>query len=560
VSGVRGEVGLSRRSFLSRAARIGAAAGLASPLDLISTPSARARACISPVFRNSLSVSPFTEQVLGAGVALTDGVHVAKTVQEVQRLYNLRGATEVYARIGTLKVNGDNNAGNAESGWARGLDRARLARELGLPFNPELGLFAAYGDAATYQEPPDFSDYPSIRLPGRWTDLTIEQMLPQMREYGALVARQVLSTGVRVDYWDIGNEVENGIAGVTVIPLFPDNRYKAPDNVDPQIGLMSVPTLVAMPDPERIAWCQAHLWPYVGKLLAAAAEGIRSVHPSARFSTHISGFGHKTPAVQLAFWQAVKDVGYFPDLFGTSYYPTSGKSTDGAIDTVAFIKGVAAGVRQKFGRHLFIAEYGYPSALMPPPYPFNDTVSGYPQTPQGQHDFTRDLVIWGITEGWLSGLRPWAPDYCTNSAWAPMAWFTQSGVTATPKPAFAAVEEALEKLGLCSAVTSGRLELDLRGIRRGGRDVQLALRMSAGSISGLTIELRRGRHLIARTRARGVASRWHEVVLHPRRRLPAGRYTLLVLHEQRILIRKPARVAKHGTRLRLVQRTLAGSR
>ena len=166
--------------------------------------------------------------------------------------------------------------------------------------------------APSYQQPPDFSDYPSIRVPGVWTSLRLEQMLPIMRQYGALVAKQILGTGVTVNYWDLGNEVESGVAGVTVRPLFPDSSYQPPDNVDPQIGAMSTATLVAMPESERIAWSKKHLWPYVGKLLRATAEGIRSVDRAARFSTHISDFGQRTPNVQVAFWEKLRVRGLPP--------------------------------------------------------------------------------------------------------------------------------------------------------------------------------------------------------------------------------------------------------
>ncbi len=434
---------VSRRTLLAQGLSTGAvlAAPGFSALDAVAK--AVSPACGVPSFRNSLSISPFAETVL-ASCALTDGASTARTLPELQHLFNRHGATETYMRIATLK---HDNQGDDELGWARGLDRARLSRKLGMPFNPELGLWAQYGDGSYYQQPPNFRDYPSIRVPGPWTALKLEQMLPIMRQYGELVARQILGTGVRVNYWDLGNEVESGVAGVTVRPLFPDNSYKPPNNVDPQIGKMTTAELISMPESERIAWSQKHLWPYVGQLLRATAEGIRSVDHSARFSTHISGFGQRTPAVQVAFWESCKSVGYLPHLLGSSYYPTDGKSTLGPLNTLAFMKDIALDLHRRFGRQLFIAEYGYPSATMPPPYPFNDTVSGYPQTPAGQAAFTHDFVAWGVKQGVLAGLRPWAPDYCTSSGWEPMSWFTLKGKLGRSKPALRAVQRVVGKRG-----------------------------------------------------------------------------------------------------------------
>src|SRR5262249_51236712 len=150
-----------------------------------------------------------------AGVLFTDGQRRARSVRGLQELFVAHGATEVYARIATLRVTGI-ASGGAEMGWARGLERAKLAADLGLPFNPELGLFARYGDSLNYQQPPDFADYPDIKLPGPWFTLTIDQMADALRQYGELVARQILATGARVEHWDIGNEVDYGVAGVAI--------------------------------------------------------------------------------------------------------------------------------------------------------------------------------------------------------------------------------------------------------------------------------------------------------------------------------------------------------
>ena len=384
----------------------------------------QARGAPPAPFRASLSVSPFSEAVLKV-TPLTDGVATARTLEQLQRLYIRHGATEVYARIATRRVAPQDRI--AEHGWARGLERARFAKAMGLPFNPELGLWAEYGDVANYQQPPDFRDYPQIRLPGPWLTLTVEQMLPPLRQYGALVARQILDTGTKVNVWDIGNEVECGIAGVAVRPLVPAPGYAPPDAVDPQIGKRSVAEVLGMPEAERIAWCRAHLWPHVGRILAAVADGIRSVDKSAKFSTHISGAAQKTAGVHLAFWQTLKEAGFLPDQFGASYYPTSGGTGTASVDSFQWFKDTATALKARFGRPVFIAEGGYPSGHLGPPFAWNAAVKGYPIDPAGQAAFNRDLIAWGRRSGALAGYRPWAPDLCIGPGWEPMAWFDAKG-------------------------------------------------------------------------------------------------------------------------------------
>jgi Glycosyl hydrolase family 53 len=530
--------GVSRRAFVARSVAAGSALGLSGSVGLAAAAVRRAAGAAAPAqllsapldgFRNSLSLSPFTESVLKL-TALSDGGYTAKTPSGLQALYWRHGATEVFHRLATLK---SAPQGDADYGWGLGIERARFARDHGMPFNPELGLWAMYGDSGSYQQPPDFSDYPTIRLPGPWTSLTLEEMLGPLRQYGELVARQILRTGARVNYWDIGNECDTGIAGVTVMPLFPDNTYVPPNNVDPQIGTMWEGELIAMPESERIAWSQAHLWPYVGRLIAATAEGIRVVDPNAKFSTHIAHDGVRSPNVQLACWQSFKEAGYLPDLLGTSYYPTAGAAVGDAVDMFEWFKQNATALKSKFGREIFIGEYGYPTALMQPPYVFDDQVESYPISVAGQYDFTHDLVRWGIESGCLAGVRPWAPEYCTDSGWAPMSWFAPSGRVATANPALHAIEDALPSIYVLFGPAPRR-----------ATHLRVRVRANRGSFTHLTVHLHRDGHTVASVRVAGVGDSWRHAVLTRRRgHFHAGTYTLEVRHRGAPLIERHVTVA-----------------
>lgn len=510
----------NRRSFLSGAVAAGVVPKMKPPGQLFNAP-------LVP-FRTSLSVGPLTEATLRA-TTLTDGDYTATTRAELQKLFMRHGATEVYARIAMRKFAPQKEAPDAEHGWAHGLESARLARDLGLPFNPELGLWASYGDGGTYQQPPDFCDYPSIQLPGPWLSLKLEQMLPPLRQYGALIARQILQTGVYVNVWDIGNEVESGIAGVTVRPIAPTESYQAPDMVDPAIGTMSVLQLMKMSESDQIAWCTAHIWPHVGRLIAATAEGIRSVDSHARFSTHIAPVGHKTPAVHLAFWRIMKESGYLPDQCGFSYYAGMGKSLGGPEDTFEWFKQTATALKAEFGRQVFIAEGGIASGKMPPPFIFNDPVADYPTSNAGQHDFNRDLIAWGVKSGCLAGYRPWAVEYCTKPGWAPMSWFTaSSNKLAKAKPALSCFEEALP----CIYVWVGGRTSNLG-------PVPIKLRLNRDSIRNLTVELRRGQQTLADCKIPSVGVSWTAAEMKGTRgAIPSASYTLTVRSPMGVLLER----------------------
>jgi hypothetical protein len=396
----------------------------------------------APPFRVSLSVSPFTELTLKSGVVFTDGERVARTTEELQALYISRGANEVYARIATARTYGTKGI---DRGLAKGLDRARLAHRLGLPFNPELGLFGTYGDIRC-QGPPDFSEYPEIRLPGPWSSLTLDQMEAALHTYGAVVARTILETGVEVRIWDLGNEVEFGIAGVSVRPASTGcpspsdwkNGYEPPDRVDPEIGKMSVEELARMTPSDRIRWLQKHIWPYVARILAAVASGIRSVDPNARFSTHVSGGAALNASESLAFYGTLKDGGFVPDEFGFSYYPSNTDQGDRLRD----FANTLMLVKCKFNRPVFIAEFGYPvKTIATGDFQYwNHPLAGYSITEEGQAELFHDLASWGAAVG-VSGIRPFAPDLLVPG-WEPMALFsldvTQLGPTAISRPALGA--------------------------------------------------------------------------------------------------------------------------
>ena len=400
------------------------------------------------VFRVSLSVSPFTELLLHNGIVYTDDGVTAKSPAELQRLYMRHGANEVYARIATTRTY---SVGFGDHSLERGLERARMARDLNLPFNPELGLFNIYGDAGC-QPPPDFHEYPQLKLPGPWTSLTLDQMLPILQNYGAIVARMIVDTGVKVRIWDLGNEVEFGTAGVAVsgFPGACDDTaggpkwYRSPDAVDPAIGKMSVPGLLMLPEPERIAWLQAHLWPHNARMFAAVAAGIRSVDPRARFSTHVSGITAIFPAQAVAFYEAMKQGGFFPDELGFSFYPSADLPSflPAPHDQLQAFEGTLARVHDKLGRPVFIAEFGYPAEKLTVG-PFATWNHALEDTRSRRKGRPTCCGIWSLgARSGVSGIRPWAPDVVAPH-WLPFALFGPKNGTVAPRPSLDAIAEGL---------------------------------------------------------------------------------------------------------------------
>jgi arabinogalactan endo-1,4-beta-galactosidase len=411
----------------------------AAPADLDGSPAGDGSD--GPVFtRVALSVSPFTEVLLNAGVTVSDTDHAAATtVLDYQRLLQAHGSTEVYARINTRTT----PSGMLDSTLQPGLARAQVAVQLGLPFNPELGLFGTYGDVAC-QPAPDFSENPDIVLPGTWDTLTVDQMVPAIRAYARETAQAIVSSGATVNIWDIGNEVDFGSAGVAPQPFMLSAGscvgYLKPDGVDPAIGMQTVAGLLAMATADRVSWLSAHVWPAEARLLAAAAQGIRDVVPGARVATHISQSGD--PDFAEAFYGAMADGGFVVDQAGFSLYPSSNASP---MRMTRFKESVMR-VSSRISRPVFVAELAYPSG--PPPsngtsyfVAWDNPLSSprYALTPEGQAAFVQDLAAFGAASGVMSGIRYWAPELWVSD-WSFLALFQPgAGSDGTPRPGLDAI-------------------------------------------------------------------------------------------------------------------------
>src|SRR5689334_8001793 len=124
---------MNRRGLLTTGA---AAAGAGFWSD-----AGRARSAPARRFRNSLCASQFAEGVFAKGVTFQAGKLTAKNVEELQRLMIAYGSSELFARLGTRLTDPDQS--QAKQGMTAALERAKLAKRLGVPLNPEL-LLCAY--------------------------------------------------------------------------------------------------------------------------------------------------------------------------------------------------------------------------------------------------------------------------------------------------------------------------------------------------------------------------------------------------------------------------------
>jgi hypothetical protein len=386
-------------------------------------------------FRNALSIGLGTERTFEQGTVYTDGKRRASSVEELQRLFIDHGSTEIYARIGTRIDSGNSLRG--------ALGRAQLAARLDVALSPEIGLWDSYGGW------PDFQDWPDIVVNKPWEQMSADEMVPVVRQYGRLLARQLRSSGATITNWNLSGD-EHGIGGLTtpfIGPFLRPARYRAPNGVDPAIGALNAKEFEAAPVQQRIAWYATHLWPHSGKVLAALATGIREVYPDARFSTHIGSSPTPAylPTLIGAFFEAYDSVGYRVDELGICFFASSCATPS---DRVRAFRESVTEVHARLQRPFFIAEFGYPVAGVSvggadsEVEDWSHATAHYPLSAQGQAGLTRDLVKWGVHTGVLSGIRQWGPDGVMGPFGA-IGLFDLQDKQAFARPALDAVAQGL---------------------------------------------------------------------------------------------------------------------
>ena len=113
------------------------------------------------------------------------------------------------------------------------------------------------------------------------------------------------------------------------------------------------------------------------------------------------------------------------------------------------------------------------------------------------------------------------------------------GITMITKLTLRQLQEQLPAL-LDRAVETG----DEYVVQRNGEDYVVILSARGGALRGVTVELRRERHVVARARAAQVGESARRVVLRAAhgKRIRRGHYTLVLRSGSRVIARRAVRV------------------
>jgi arabinogalactan endo-1,4-beta-galactosidase len=371
-------------------------------------------------FRMALSLGQEIKDSLGEGVSFQIGTETANTMADLQKLYANAGSTEMFVRIATKRYNDSDDYHAKIHNLEAALDYCRVAASLDIPINPEIMCAYTYMDG-NEQQAPNFDEYPELNLPdGDWSEYNLSEMCGVLTQYGELVAGKIKETGCRVEYFNLGNESNFGFAGVSVglkTAVSPILETKTPQDM-------------YYLENSGAEFLKENLWNYSGQLMRALADGLQKVYPEAKFGTHIAGLFDDYFSV--SYYKTLSANGMDLDEGGISIYPTS-EMSNYYPNYMDRLKDSMKAVLAECGIPVFVAEYGYPSAEMGPPYDqWNVPVEGYGISEDGQARYTADFIQW-CKENGSSGIRPWGPDVL--GGWEPMSLFQydESTKTATAK-------------------------------------------------------------------------------------------------------------------------------
>lgn len=241
----------------------------------------------------------------------------------------------------------------------------------------------------------DWSDVNKQPAPAEWTDLTLDERAEAIRKYSHETVQHFIEQGITMDFYEIGNEIDYGIAGV-----FADTKHPR--------------------DPHTL---RQSIWIDEAFLIKAAIEGVRIADPEAKILLHIATTW--SPDFASAFFQTMTDLAVDYDYVGLSYYPSVFGSPS-AIQFCMILDRLSAEV----GKPIIIAETAYPAEL-PTGGLFNDwrrSVYGYPLTPEGQAWWLMDFLKAMQDRGDVLGVYIFSPAFWfSGELWGPFALFDSEG-------------------------------------------------------------------------------------------------------------------------------------
>lgn len=184
----------------------------------------------------------------------------------------------------------------------------------------------------------DFWADPSKQTsPKAWKDMALESRIAALKEYTTGSLDAIRSAGADIGMVQIGNEINNGVAGVTDFGEIP-------------------------------------------KVLSAASAAVRAFDPSILIAVHFTNPEQTATTKWRADRLDENKVDY--DVFSVSYYPY----WHGSLTNLSQVLGYVA---DKYGKYVMVAETSYANTL--------EDSDGHPNTVSHTANHTGDDLLWDFT-------------------------------------------------------------------------------------------------------------------------------------------------------------------
>ena len=227
--------------------------------------------------------------------------------------------------------------------------------------------------------------------PDAWKSMTNEELYEQIYTYTKDCLQQMVAAGATPDLIQTGNEISYGMMWGTKAAAENNNTNRCYTN------------------------SPAANWTRFTTLLKQAGKACREVCPKAEIIIHSERT--QEPDVLIDFFDRMKTAQIDYDIIGLSYYPYFHGSLS-ALDTA--LKRLEA---KNYGKQIQVVETGYTAQYaIKGDYDYSAV---YPITPEGQRQFTADLVSLLKQHAQVNGLLWWYPEANAKSCTGNLAngWY-----------------------------------------------------------------------------------------------------------------------------------------
>lgn len=266
-------------------------------------------------------------------------------------------------------------------------ETARRAQQAGL--KPYLVIFLSE----------DWADFVKQPAPAKWKELSSEKKLAAIQAYAKSVVRHMAQSGVGIDTFEIGNEIDFGICG--------EFEEEWPHRVS-------------------VDFMRQKVWPRMAPILKAAQAGVLKVQTKAKFIVHLSQWNNIDYCI--AFWKSMLAAGVRIDYPGLSYFPSSAEKAEQR--PCEYLRTQVTKVVAALHKPVLICETGYPAvASFGGQFStWNRPAEGYPLTEEGQAKWIADFATLVRSDPDFAGAFYWSPEWYDGGLWDAFALFDAKGV------------------------------------------------------------------------------------------------------------------------------------